>query len=98
MEIEKLEKILVDNISNPHLPDDVFNYMACMVNEEPSKNGLELYNLIGDFVTDGMAYSREEARDLCDALIKTLHKEGLNVESKDTIMAQKLANPVMIQE
>ena len=98
MDIEELEKILVENINNTTLPDEVFNYMACMINEEPSKNGIELYNLIGDFVTDGMAYSREEARELCEVLVKTLHQAGLNVENKDTIIAQKLANPIQIQD
>lgn len=47
--------------------------MASMINEEPSKNGIELYNLIGDFITDGMTYSREEARELCETLVKHLH-------------------------
>lgn len=35
--------------------------MSLIVNEDCPKNAPELISLIGDFMTDGMAYTEEEA-------------------------------------
>ena len=46
--------------------------MALIVNEDAPKNSAELISLIGDFMTDGMAYSEEEAFRVSEQIMKTL--------------------------
>jgi len=55
--------------------------------------------LIGDFITDGMAYTEEESFKLCETVMKTLlDQKLLRIENRDTITAEKLSNPVVINE
>jgi hypothetical protein len=55
--------------------------------------------LIGDFMTDGIAYSDDEAQRQCEIMIKVfLDKSLLKVEHRDTIVAEKLSNPIVINE
>ena len=75
MEISKIEGTLKHFLQKSHLPDFLFEYMAEMINEEPStvkfkkkyrfQSGVELFDLISDFVTDGLVYSKEEALQIC---------------------------------
>lgn len=54
------------------LTDEAFKYMSLIINEDSPKNTVELISLIGDFLTDGMAYSEDEAAKLCETIIKAL--------------------------
>lgn len=40
--------------------------MSLIVNEDAPKNAAELISLVGDFMTDGMAYSEDEAFKLSE--------------------------------
>jgi len=65
--------------------------MALLINEDAPKNTNELVDLIGDFLTDGLAYAPEDLSKVCAALHKLLMDEKLiNVENRDTIIAEKL--------
>lgn len=59
--LKEIEKLLKQQIKTKTLTEEAFNYMALIVNEDCPKNAAELVSLIGDFMTDGMAYSEEEA-------------------------------------
>lgn len=63
------------------MTEEAYNYMSLIVNEDCPKNSVELISLIGDFMTDGMAYSEPEAIRQCEIIMKILldHKL-LNVE------------------
>jgi hypothetical protein len=81
------------------LTDDAFVYMSLLVNEDCPKNAAELISLIGDFMTDGVAYTDEEAFKHCETIIKILHdKKLVKIENRDTIVAEKLINPITINE
>jgi ABC-type multidrug transport system ATPase subunit len=73
--------------------------MALLIIEDCPKNAAELSSLISDFLTDGMAYTDEEAYRNCDNIIKILHNQKLvQSDNRDTIVAEKLSNPIVINE
>lgn len=73
--------------------------MSLIVNEDAPKNAAELVSLIGDFMTDGMAYTEEEAYKGSETIMKILIEHNLlRIEHRDTIVAEKLSNPVVINE
>jgi len=57
-------------IKSKTLPPEAYDYMAKVVLESCPKNQKELNGLIGDFLSDGMAYSEEESTKLCVILHK----------------------------
>jgi len=63
--VEEVESILRKNVKSKTLTDEAFDYMAQLVSEDCPKNAKELNQLIGDFLTDGMAYSEDGALKLC---------------------------------
>lgn len=73
--------------------------MALLVNEDCPHNPAELHSLLGDFLSDGLAYSEDEGLKLCNVLYKHLIDQSLlNVAQRDTIIAEKLSAPIMISE
>jgi hypothetical protein len=54
------------------LTDDSYTYIAKLVEEDCPRNPVEVFSLIGDFLTDGMVYTDEEAYKICEALSKIL--------------------------
>lgn len=73
--------------------------MSLIINEDSPKNTVELISLIGDFLTDGMAYSEDEAAKLCETIIKALlDQKLLSIDLRDTIIAEKLSNPIVIND
>ena len=73
--------------------------MSLLVNEDCPKNHVELVSLIIDFMTDGMTYTEPEAAKICETIIKVLlDGKLLRTEQRDTIIAEKLSNPVVISE
>ena len=73
--------------------------MSLLINEDCPKNYKELNGLIGDFLTDGMAYTEDESMKLCQTLQKQfMEKSLISVEQRDTIIAEKLSAPIMISE
>ena len=73
--------------------------MALLINEDAPKNAAELASLIADFMTDGMSYSEDEAYKHCETIIRILHDHKLiTLENRDTIVAEKLINPIVINE
>ena len=86
-------------IKSKTLTDEAFTYMALLINEDCPKNDKELNGLLGDFLSDGLAYNDDEGMKLCVTLHKQLMDQSLiNVESRDTIIAEKLSAPIMISE
>lgn len=67
-----IEKVLKQFVKSKTLTEDAFKYMSLIVNEDCPKNSVELVSLIGDFMTDGMAYSEEDARRQCEIMMKVL--------------------------
>jgi len=69
MEIAQVEEVLKENIGEPEI-HVLINYMASLIKEEPASNEVDLFKLIGDFLTDGMIYSKQEAQEICKKLNK----------------------------
>lgn len=53
--------------------------MAKLIEEDAPRNAAELYSLIGDFLTDGMVYSEDQAFKICEVTAKILHDRQLIV-------------------
>jgi len=71
--------------------------MAKLIEEDTPRNAAELYSLIGDFLTDGMVHTEDGAYKICEVMSKILLDRSLIVvEQRDTIMAEKLSNPVVL--
>ena len=97
--LKDIEKILRQQVRTKTLTDDAFVYMALLINEDAPKNAAELDSLIADFMTDGMSYSEDEAYKHCETIIRILHEHKLiTLENRDTIVAEKLINPIVINE
>ncbi len=72
--------------------------MANLIMEEPPKHEIDLFKLIGDFLTDGIAYSKEEALELCKWVCeKHLSGEAWTGYSQ-TLIAEKLQNPFVLSD
>ena len=73
--------------------------MAKLILEDAPRNAAELYSLISDFMTDGMMYSEDAAYKLCEVMSKVLlDRKLIVVEQRDTIVAEKLSNPVVLNQ
>ena len=73
--------------------------MAKLIEEDCPRNPAELYSLVGDFMTDGMVYTEDAAYKICEVMSKILlDRQLIVVEQRDTIMAEKLSNPVVLNE
>ena len=71
--------------------------MAKLINEDTPRNAAELFSLIGDFITDGMVFTEDAAFKVCEVMSKILLERNLiEVEQRDTIVAEKLSNPVVL--
>lgn len=74
-------------------------YMSSLIREDCPKNAKELKGLIGDFLTDGMCHSDEEAFKMCQLLQKAfIEKKLIEINQRDTIIAEKLSKPIQISE
>lgn len=70
------------------LTEEAFTYMSLLIVEDCPKNSKELLYLIGDFLSDGMAYSFDlkshldsDAVKLCQLMQKIfIEKQLINVE------------------
>ena len=94
-----IENLARQYIKSGTLPDEAFDYIAKLVEEDCPKNGPELYSLIGDFLTDGMVYTEDEAFKICEVMAKILiDKQLVVIEQRDTIVADKLSNPVVLNQ
>eukprot|EP00347_Sterkiella_histriomuscorum_P009134 403342390 len=97
--LKEIEKILKSQIKTKSLTEEAFTYMSLIVNEDAPKNAAELISLIGDFMTDGMAYTEDEALKASEHIMKSLlDQKLLKIENRDTITAEKLSNPIVINE
>ena len=73
--------------------------MAKLIEEDTPRNPAELFSLIGDFLTDGMVYTGDAAYKICEVTSKILlDKKLIVIEQRDTIMAEKLSNPVVLNQ
>merc|ERR1719464_56309 len=94
-----IENLARQHIKSSTLPDDAYGYIAKLVEEDCPRNAVELYTLIGDFLTDGMVYSEDEAYKICEVMSKILlEKRYVVIEQRDTIVADKLVNPVVLNQ
>ena len=97
MEDADIASILWQQISRTEI--HVFiDYMTHLIHEEPPNNKVDLFKLIGDFLTDGMVYSNEEGLTLCESLSDELMKAGLREGYRETLIAEKLSNPIVLKE
>ena len=97
MKVAEVVNILNKNIKRKGLKH-FYEYMANMLIEEPPITIEDCFELIGDFLTDGMVYSTEEANELCGLLVRVFLEKGLRDELKDTILPTILSNPICIGE
>ena len=74
-----IENLARQYIKSSTLPDDAFEYIAKLVEEDCPKNAVELYSLIADFLTDGMVYSEDEAFKICEVMAKILIEKNMVV-------------------
>ena len=73
--------------------------MALLINEDAPKNYNELYDLLIDFLTDGLAYTEQDGKTLSINIYKIFCDNGLiDVDNKQTIIAEKLSKPITINE
>ena len=73
--------------------------MTKLIEEDTPRNAAELFALIGDFLTDGMIYTQDSAFKVCEVMSKILlDKKLIIVEQRDTIVAEKLSNPVVLNQ
>mmetsp|Transcript_102188 Transcript_102188/g.141227 ORF Transcript_102188/g.141227 Transcript_102188/m.141227 type:complete len:212 (-) Transcript_102188:1487-2122(-) len=73
--------------------------MSLLVNEDCPKNAAELNSLIVDFLTDGMTYTEDQSVKKCEIIIKILlDKKLIKIEQRDTIVADKLDAPIVIND
>jgi len=73
--------------------------MSKLVYEDCPKNSKELYGLLGDFMSDGLAHNDEESMKLCVVIHKIITEQKLiNLMQRDTIIAEKLSAPIQISE
>ena len=97
MEDSDIAQILRKNIVRPEIHAFI-DYMTHLIHEEPPNNKVDLFKLIGDFLTDGMVYSNEEGLALCEALSDDLMSAGLREGYRETLIAEKLSNPIILKE
>ena len=73
--------------------------MAKLIVEDTPRNAAELYSLLGDFMTDGMVFTEDSAYKVCEVMSKILlERQLILVEQRDTIVAEKLSNPVVLNQ
>ena len=95
--LQAIEQLARSHIKNQCLPDEAYKYISKLVATDCPRNAIELYNLICDFITDGMAYTDDEAFKMCEVIAKILiDKKLIVVDQRDTIVAEKLQNPVVL--
>jgi len=98
-QIKEIEILCRRHIKSKALTDDAYAYMSKLVSEDSPRNALELFSLINDFLTDGMAYSDDEAFKICDIVSKILVERKLVVIiQRDTIVAEKLQKAITMNE
>ena len=94
-----IQALCKQQIKSSTLPDEAYEYMSKLIEEDQPRNAAELYSLIGDFLTDGMVYTDDAAFKVCEVTNKILHdRQLIVVEQRDTIMAEKLSNPVVLNQ
>ena len=95
--IKDIESLCRRHFKSKTLTEEAYVYMAKLVNEDCPRNASELYGLVGDFLTDGMTYTEEEAFKICDIVSKILlEKKLIVVEQRDTIVAEKLTSTITL--
>jgi hypothetical protein len=77
--IKEIENLCRRHFKSKTLTEDAYVYMAKLVNEDCPRNAQELYGLVGDFLTDGMTYTEDEAYKICEILSKILLEKKLIV-------------------
>ena len=73
----EIETLCRRHIKNSCLTEEAYSYMTKLIMEDCPKNTTELYNLVQDFITDGMVYTEEEAFKICDILIRIFLEKKL---------------------
>lgn len=51
--------------------------MAGIISEEPPNSGLQLYELIGDFIKNGNKVNEKDAQDLSEEVFKELREKNI---------------------
>lgn len=72
--------------------------MAGIIVEEPPTNGLELYELIGQFVLNGNKVSYSDATKLCNSLYEILVKNNLIKSQVRSLGTERLKASVMLNK
>lgn len=70
--LPEIEQLCRKHVKSATLTEEAFSYMAKLVAEDCPKNPAEVFSLIGDFLTDGMVYSDDEAHKICEVISKSL--------------------------
>lgn len=73
-----------------------YEYLSSMLLEEPPITSEDCFDLIGDFLTDGMIYSKDEAFELCEKLIHVFIERGLRDDLRNSIVPKTLKMSICI--
>jgi len=97
--VKEIETLCRRHIKSKTLTDDAYSYMSRLILEDCPRNATELFNLIEDFLTDGMQYNEDEAFKICDILSKIfIEKKLIVIIQRDTIVAEKLSSTVTLSQ
>jgi len=97
MKVEDVEQFLSNTIDRTGL-EHYYNYLAQMLLEEPPLTAEDCFELIGDFLTDAMVYTTDEAIHLCGQLIRVFLEKGLRDDMRNSIVPKQLPCAVCIGE
>lgn len=97
MKVSEIEEVLRKYIDREGLAR-YYEYLSNMLLEEPPITPEDCFSLIGDFLTDGMVYSKDEAFDLCIKLVPILFEKGIRDDLRNSIVPKCLPKSVCIGE
>ncbi|KRX10783.1 P-loop containing nucleoside triphosphate hydrolase [Pseudocohnilembus persalinus] len=73
--------------------------MAGIICEEGPNSVLEIYDLIGEFIRNGVKQSKQQATQTCEKILEELKKQNIiSGKSQYSHAAQRLENSVRLQE
>ena len=70
VDIKEIENLCRRHIKSSALTEEAYIYMAQLIAEDCPRNSIELWNLINDFLRDGVVYTDEDSFKVCDVLQK----------------------------
>ena len=96
--MDKAKEIIRTTLDRLNFTDTLYGYIASIIKEENPQNVTELKELIDDFLEDTMAYQETEKLEVCSKLLALFHEADCIRKASDTLVAQKLNQPIILSE